>query len=104
MKEDCDCSLVENVQSAFPNFPSQNFHVPQAYCSENCKETEKKYPNQKIAKKQKKNVQIKKRFKLSFLILRSALLCIRGSHSISKDSVVKTRLDDVLLTSSADLF
>ena len=94
MKEDCDCSLVENVQSAFPNFPSQNFHVPQAYCSENYKETEKKY----------ENVQTLIRSKLSFLILRSALLCIRGSHSISKDSVVKTRLDDVLLTSSAGLF
>ena len=94
MKEDCDCSLVENVQSAFPNFSSQNFHVPQAYCSENCKETEKKY----------EKVQTLIRSKLFFLILRSVLLCIRGSHSISKDSVVKTRLDDVLLTSSADLF
>ena len=43
------------------------------------------------------------RCKISFLILRSVLLCIRGSRSItSKDSVV---LDDISLTcSSAGLF
>ena len=43
------------------------------------------------------------RCKISFLILRSVLLCIRGSRSItSKDSVV---LDDVSLTcSSTGLF
>ena len=38
------------------------------------------------------------RCKLSFLILRSVLLCIKGSRSISKDSIV---LDGVSLTCSA---
>ena len=65
---------------------SWDFHVPQTYCF--------------IANKREKyeKVQILIRCKLSFLILRSVLLGIRGSPSISKDSVV---LDDVSLTCSA---
>ena len=43
-------------------------------------------------------VQTLIRCKLTFLILRSVLFCIRGSRSISKDLVV---LDDVSLTCSA---
>ena len=43
-------------------------------------------------------VQALIRYKLFFVILRSVLLCIRRSRSISKDSVV---LDDVSLTYSA---
>ena len=60
-----------------------------------------KHIAQKIANKTEENyekVQTLIRCKLSFLVLRSVLLCIRGSLSISKDSVV---LDDVSLTCSA---
>ena len=60
-----------------------------------------KHIAQKIANKTSekyKKVQTLVRCKLSFLILRSVLLCIRGSRSISKDSVV---LDDISLTCSA---
>ena len=60
-----------------------------------------KYIVQKIANKTEEKygkVQTLTRCKLSFLILRSVLLCIRGSRSISTDSVV---LDDVFLTCSA---
>ena len=60
---------------------------------------------QKIANKTEEKyekVQTLVRCKLSFLILRSVLLCIRGSCSISKDSVV---LNDVfLMCSAAGLF
>ena len=55
-----------------------------------------KKPNKTEEKYEK--VQTIIRCKLSFLILSSVLLCIRGSRSISKDSVV---LDDVSLTCSA---
>ena len=60
-----------------------------------------KHIAQKIANKTEEKhekVQTLIRCKLSFLILRSVLLCIRGSRSISKDSIV---LDDVSLTCSA---
>ena len=60
-----------------------------------------KHIAQKIANKTEEKyekVQTLIRCKLSFLILRSVLLCIRTSHSISKDSVV---LDDVSLTCTA---
>ena len=60
-----------------------------------------KHITQKIANKTEEKyeqVQTLIRCKLSFLILRSVLFCIRGSHSISKDSVV---LDYVSLTCSA---
>ena len=60
-----------------------------------------KYIAHKIANKTEEKygkVQTLTRCKLSFLILRSVLLCIRGSRSISTDSVV---LDDVFLTCSA---
>ena len=60
-----------------------------------------KHITQKIADKREekyKKVQIMIRCKLSFLILRSVLLSIRGIHSVSKDPVV---LDDVSLTFSA---
>ena len=60
-----------------------------------------KHIAQKIANKTEEKhekVQTLIRCKLSFLILRSVLLCIRGSRSISKDSVV---LDDASLTCSA---
>ena len=60
-----------------------------------------KHIAQKIANKTEEKygkIQTLARFKLPFLILRSVLLCIRGSHFISKDSVV---LDDVSLTCSA---
>ena len=60
-----------------------------------------KHIAQKIANKTEENyekVQTLIRCKLSFLVLRSVLLCIKGSLSISKDSVV---LDDVSLTCSA---
>ena len=60
-----------------------------------------KHIAQKIANRTSekyKKVQTLVRCKLSFLILRSVLLCIRGSRSISKDSVV---LDDISLTCSA---
>ena len=56
-------------------------HIPQKIASK----TEEKY----------EKVQTLIKCKLSFLILRSVLLCIRGSRSISKDSIV---LDDVSLT------
>ena len=60
-----------------------------------------KHITQKIANKTKEQyekVQTLIRCKLSFLISRSVLLCIRGSRSISEDSVV---LDDIFLTCSA---
>ena len=60
-----------------------------------------KHITQKIANKREekyKKVQIMIRRKLSFLILRSVLLSIRGIHSISKDPVV---LDEFSLTCSA---
>ena len=64
-----------------------------------------KHIAQKIANKTEEKyekVQTLIRCKLSFLILRSVLLCIRGSCSISKDSVV---LNDVsLVCSAAGLF
>ena len=50
-----------------------------------------KHIAQKIANKTEEKyekVQTLIRCKLSFLILRSVLLCIRGSRSISKDSTV----------------
>ena len=52
--------------------------------------------NKKEEKYEKVQTPIK--CKLSFLIFRSILLCIRGSRSISKESVV---LGDVSLTCSA---
>ena len=60
-----------------------------------------KHIAQKIANKTEEKyekVQRLIRCKLSFLILRSVLLCIRESSSKSKDSDV---LDDVSLTCSA---
>ena len=60
-----------------------------------------KHIAQKIANKTEEKyekVQALIRYKLFFVILRSVLLCIRRSRSISKDSVV---LDDVSLTYSA---
>ena len=63
-----------------------------------------KHISQKIAIKtdeKYQKVQTLIRCKLSFLISRSVLLCIRGSRSISKDSVV---LDDVSLTCSQACF
>ena len=64
-----------------------------------------KHISQKIANKTEgkhEKVQRLIRCKLSFLILRSVLLCIRGSRSISKDSVVLD--DDSLTCSAAGLF
>ena len=63
-----------------------------------------KHIPQKIAIKtdeKYQKVQTLIRCKLSFLILRSVLLCISGSRSISKDSVI---LDDVSLTCSQACF
>ena len=63
-----------------------------------------KHIAQKIAnKKEEKYEKVQTLIRcLSFLILRSALLCIRERRSISKDSVV---LDDVsLMCSAAGLF
>ena len=60
-----------------------------------------KHITQKIANKTKEQyekVQTLIRRKLSFLISRSVLFCIRGSRSISEDSVV---LDDIFLACSA---
>ena len=64
-----------------------------------------KHIAQKIANKTEgkhEKVQRLIRCKLSFLILRSVLLCIRGSRSINKDSVVLD--DDSLTCSAAGLF
>ena len=64
-----------------------------------------KHITQKITNKtdeEYEKVQTSIRCKLSFLILRSILLCIRGTRSISRDSVV---LGDVsLMCSTADSF
>ena len=56
-------------------------HIAQKYCEKN----EEKH----------ENVLPLIRYKLSFLILRSVLICVRGSRSVSNDNVV---LDDVSLT------
>ena len=56
-------------------------HISQKYCEKN----EQKY----------EKVLSIIRCKLSFLILRSVLICVRGSRSVSKDNVL---LDDVSLT------
>ena len=56
-------------------------HIAQKYCEKN----EEKY----------EKVLSLIRCKLSFLILRSVLICVRGSRSVSNDNVV---LDDVSLT------
>ena len=46
-------------------------------------------------KNEKKYENVFIRCKLSFLILRSVLICVRGSRSVSNDNVV---LDDAFLT------
>ena len=55
-----------------------------------------KHIAQKYSEKNKKKYEKSLiRCKLSFLILRSVLICVRGSRSVSNDNVV---LDDVYLT------
>ena len=56
-------------------------HIAQKYCEKNEEKDE--------------NVLPLIRYKLSFLILRSVLICVGGSRSVSNDNVV---LDDVSLT------
>ena len=71
---------------------SWHLHVLQAYCQRVVNKTGEKY----------EKVQKLIRCKLSFLILRSVLLCIKRSRAISKDSDV---LDDFSpMWSAAGLF
>ena len=95
-KENCNSRIINVEHGTFTPLvfsltggegpETSMFHKPVAQKIAN--KTEEKY----------EKVQTLVRCKLSFLILRSVLLCIRGSRSISKDSIV---LDDVSLTCSA---
>ena len=73
-----DFSLTEGE---VPETSTFHKHIAQKYCEKN----EEKY----------ENVLSLIRYKLSFLILRSVLICVRGSRSVSNDKVV---LDNVSLT------